>query len=55
MGLTIDLESYYAKLDTTVILETEFHRNNNIFVSHPNKHKHNLNIVSTINVTCVPI
>ena len=32
-GLTIDLESYDAKFDTTVILETEFHENNNIFIS----------------------
>ena len=29
-GLTIDLESYDAKFDTTVILETEFHENSNI-------------------------
>ena len=30
-GLTIDLESYDTEFDTTVILETEFHENNNIF------------------------
>ena len=29
-GLTIDLESYDADSDTTVILETELHENNNI-------------------------
>ena len=34
MGLTIDLESYGTEFDTTVILETEFHENNNIFISH---------------------
>ena len=41
MGLAIDLESYGAKFDTTVILETEFHENNNISISHPDKHKRN--------------
>ena len=40
-GLTIDLESYGAEFDTTVILETEFHENNNIFTSHKDKHKCN--------------
>ena len=38
-GVTIDLESYDAEFDTTVILETEFHENNNSFVSQPDKHK----------------
>ena len=41
MGLAIDLESYGAEFDTTVILETEFHENNNISISHPDKHKRN--------------
>ena len=54
-GLTIELERYDAKFDTTVILETEFHENNNIFVSHPNKYKRNWKIISAINVTCVHI
>ena len=31
------------------------HENNNIFVSHPDKHKRNWNIVSTINITHAPI
>ena len=35
-GLSIDLKSYNAKFDTTVISETEFHENNNIFVSQTN-------------------
>ena len=39
-GLAIDLESYGAEFDNTVILETEFHENNNISISHPDKHKH---------------
>ena len=30
--LAIDLESYGAEFDTTVILETEFHENNNISI-----------------------
>ena len=55
MGLAIDLESYGAEFDTTVILETEFHENNNISISHPDKHKRNWKIVSTINVTYAPI
>ena len=50
-GLAIDLESYGAEFDTTVILETEFRENNNISISHPDKHKRNWKIVSTINVT----
>ena len=49
-GLAIDLESYGAGFYTTVILETEFHENNNIFISYPGKHKRNWKIVSTINV-----
>ena len=53
--LTIDLESYDAEFDTTVILETEFHENNNVFICHPDKHKVNWKIVSTINVTYAPI
>ena len=53
--LTIDLEGYDAQFDTTVILETEFHENNNIFTSHPDKHKRNWKSVSTINVTHAPI
>ena len=55
MGLAIDSESYDAEIDTTVSLETEFHENNNIFISHPDKHKRNWKIVSTINVTYAPI
>ena len=43
------------EIDTTVILETEFHENNNIFISHPDKHKRNWKIVYTINVTYAPI
>ena len=54
-GLAIDLESYDAEFDTTVNLETELHENNNIFISHPDKHKYNWKIVSTINVTYAPI
>ena len=38
-GLTIDLESYGTEFDTIVILETLFHENNNIFISHSDKHK----------------
>ena len=34
MGLTIDLASYGAEFDTTIILETEFHENDNILISH---------------------
>ena len=34
-GLAIDLESYGAEFDTTVILETEFRENNNIFFCPP--------------------
>ena len=40
-GLTHNLESYAAQFDTTIILGTEFHENNNIFISHPDKHKRN--------------
>ena len=54
-GLVIDLESYGPEFDTTVILETEFHENNTIFISHPDKHKRGWKIVSTINVTNTPI
>ena len=54
-GLPIDLEGYDATFDTTVILETGFHDNNNIYVSHPNKHKRKWKIVSTINVNYAPI
>ena len=39
--VAIDLESYDAEFDTTVILETEFHENNNIFNSHQDKRKRN--------------
>ena len=49
-----EVNHWFRKLtefDTTVILETEFHENNNNFVSHPDKHKRNWNIVSTMNVT----
>ena len=53
-GWAIDLESCGAEFDTTVILETEFHENN-IFISRPDKHKRNWNLVSTINVTFAPI
>ena len=31
--------SYDADFDITVILETEFHENDNIRISHPDKHK----------------
>ena len=51
----INLESYDAEFDNTVIFETGFHENNNIFISHPDKHKRNWKIVSTINVTYAPI
>ena len=62
-GLAIDLESYDTEFDTTGILEfdtngileTRFHENYNIFISHPDKHKCNWKIVSTINVTYAPI
>ena len=52
-GLAIDLESYDAEFDTTVILETGFHEND--YISHPDKHKLTWKIVSTINVTYAPI
>ena len=51
-GFTIDLDTYDAKFDTTVTLE--FHENN-IFISHPDKHKRNWKIVSTIKITYAPI
>ena len=51
----VDLESYDAEFDTIVIMKTEFHENNNIFISHPDKHKRNWKIGSTINVTYAPI
>ena len=54
-GLAIDLQSYGAEFNTTVILETKFHENNNTFISHPDKHKRNWKVVSTINVTYAPI
>ena len=54
-GLTIDFESYDAAFDTTVILETEFHKINNIFIYLPIKLRRNWKIVSTINVTYAPI
>ena len=53
--LAIDLESYDAQFDTTVILETGFHENNNILISHPGKHKRNWKIASIINETYAPI
>ena len=50
---------WFRKLErrvyTTVILETEFHGNISIFISHPDKHKRNWKIVSTINVTYAPL
>ena len=52
-GLAIDLESYDAQFNTAVIFENEF-LENNIFISHPDKHKCNWKIVST-NVTYAPI
>ena len=54
-GFAIDLESYGAEFDTTAILETEFHENNNISISHSDKHKRNWKIVSTINLTYAPL
>ena len=53
--LAIDLESYDAEFDATVILETEFHENNNIFIFHLDKHKRSWKIVSSINVTYAPM
>ena len=53
--LTIDWESYDAEFDSIVILETDFHENNNTFISHPEKHKRNWKIVSAIKVTYAPI
>ena len=50
-GSAIDLKSYDAEFNTTVSLETEFHENKTIFISHPDKHKRNWKVVSTINVT----
>ena len=47
--------NYDAAVDTNVILEIEFHENDNIFISNPDKHKRNWKIVSTINVTYEPI
>ena len=52
-GLTVDLESYDTECDTAVIFGTEWHENN-IFISHPDKHKRNRKIDSTIYVTYVP-
>ena len=49
-GLTIDLESYDAKFDTIVILESQF-QENYIFVSRLNKHNRHWNIVSVITLT----
>ena len=46
---------YDTEFDTTVILETEFHENNNILISHPDKHRGEWKIVSTINVSYVPM
>ena len=37
------------------MLETEFHENNNIFISHSDKHKRNWKICSTISVTYAPM
>ena len=56
-GLAIDLKSYDAQFVAvaTASLETEFHENNNIFIFHPDKHKRNWKIASTINVTYAPI
>ena len=54
-GLAIDSESYGFAFHTTVVLETEFYENNNIFIFHPEKHKFNWKIVSAINVTYAPI
>ena len=48
-------DRYDTEFDTTVILETEFYENNDIFISHPDQHKCNWKIVSTINVTYAPI
>ena len=33
-GWSIDLKSYDAEFDTTVILQTDFHENNKILISH---------------------
>ena len=54
-GLTIDLENYDAEFDTTVILKTEFHENNNTLISHPEKHTGKWKNVSIINVTNGPM
>ena len=54
-GVNHWLKSYDAEFDTTVILEIEFHENNTIIISHPNKHKRNWKIISTINVATAPI
>ena len=44
-GLTIYLGSYDVELNTTVVLEIEFHENNNILVSHPDKHERDWTII----------
>ena len=49
-----EVSQRFRKFDTTIILETEFHEDN-IFISHPDKHKRNWNIISPINVTYAPI
>ena len=54
-GLTIVWKSFDVTFDTTVIFNAEFHENNNIFVSHPNKPKLDWKIVSTINLTYASI
>ena len=38
---------------SAAIFDTEFDKNNNIFVSHPNKHQHNWKIIHNMIVTDV--
>ena len=53
LGLTIDIESYDAEFDTTVILGTEFH--DFFFISHQTSTNITEKIFSTINVIYAPL
>ena len=52
---TTYLDNHDATRDTTVILWSEFHEINNVFVSKSNTYKRNWNIASTKNITYAPI
>ena len=50
--LTIDSKNLDARLVIIIILETEFHENNNVFAFHQNRRQCNWKIVSTIITIC---